>query len=130
MHPFRTLMLTVGLTALAHPALAQSAKLFDVTITNVTRAQSFTPFLVTTHAPEISLFLAGAPASPELEILAELVVEIGVFGIGLQRQVEQTLVAAGLGRLVRIEIAFVADDRRQAPAWQRAFGLLVDPASI
>jgi len=71
MHLFRTLMLIVGLTALAHPALAQSAKLFDVTITNVTRAQSFTPFLVTTHAPEVSLFVAGEPASAELEILAE-----------------------------------------------------------
>lgn len=71
MHTLRYFMLTLGLATLAHPALAESTKLFDVTITNITRAQSFTPILVTTHSPEISLFVAGEPASPELEILAE-----------------------------------------------------------
>ena len=66
-----SLSLALGTAFFASPALAQNGKLYDVTITNVTRAQTFTPFLVTTHSPEISLFVAGEPASRELEILAE-----------------------------------------------------------
>ena len=44
---------------------------FDVTITNITRGQTFTPFLVATHKPSISLFTLGMPASPQLATLAE-----------------------------------------------------------
>lgn len=44
---------------------------FDVTITNITREQSFTPILVATHKPVVSLFTLGSPASPELSELAE-----------------------------------------------------------
>ena len=74
--------------------------------------------------PVVRLGLDEARA--QLEVLAELIVKIGVLGIGFERQAEQALVAAGLARLLRIEIAVVADDERQAPARQRALGLLVD----
>ena len=44
---------------------------YDVTITNLTPGQTFTPQLLVSHTPDISLFEIGQPASMELEILAE-----------------------------------------------------------
>lgn len=44
---------------------------YEVTVTNVTRDQSFTPLLVVAHRRQVSLFQLGQPASPELEALAE-----------------------------------------------------------
>lgn len=50
---------------------ASADRTYTVTITNVTKGQTFTPILVVTHAPRVRLFEPGEPASPELEILAE-----------------------------------------------------------
>lgn len=44
---------------------------YEVTVTNVTRDQSFTPLLVVAHHPRVRLFAVGQEASPELEALAE-----------------------------------------------------------
>jgi len=71
----RTIALA-GLLALAvsAPALRADGKgsaVYEVTITNVTRDQTFTPFLVVAHRPSVSLFEVGQPASDELEALAE-----------------------------------------------------------
>lgn len=44
---------------------------FEVTITNLTRGQSFTPILVASHRAGVKLFELGQPASPELAVLAE-----------------------------------------------------------
>lgn len=44
---------------------------FEVTVTNLTRAQQFTPILLVTHRPALTLFTLGKPASDELRILAE-----------------------------------------------------------
>jgi len=44
---------------------------YEVKVTNLTKDQRFTPFLVVAHAPDVSLFTPGMPASPELEALAE-----------------------------------------------------------
>lgn len=44
---------------------------FEVTITNLTRGQQFTPVLVVTHKSSVKLFTLGQPASPALAILAE-----------------------------------------------------------
>ena len=44
---------------------------FEVTITNLTRGQQFTPILVATHKPTVKLFELGKPASTELATLAE-----------------------------------------------------------
>lgn len=67
-----SLALACGLT-LAAPAMANEneAGLYEVTITNLTRGQQFTPVLVVTHKPSVKLFELGKPASPELAILAE-----------------------------------------------------------
>lgn len=44
---------------------------YDVTVTNLTRGQVFSPIFVVTHRSSISLFEAGAAASAELAALAE-----------------------------------------------------------
>jgi len=44
---------------------------FEVTVTNLTRGQQFTPILVASHKPGVKLFELGSPASPQLETLAE-----------------------------------------------------------
>jgi hypothetical protein len=44
---------------------------YEVTITNLTRGQQFTPVLVASHRPGVKLFMAGEAASAELATLAE-----------------------------------------------------------
>ncbi len=44
---------------------------YDVTVTNMTKSQTFTPILVITHREGVKLFTPGLSASPELAILAE-----------------------------------------------------------
>lgn len=47
------------------------AELYEVTITNLTRGQIFSPVVAATHNRRLSLFTAGEPASPELAALAQ-----------------------------------------------------------
>jgi len=51
-------------------ALAQDRG-FEVTVTNLTRGQQFTPILVASHREGVRLFDLGSPASPQLATLAE-----------------------------------------------------------
>jgi hypothetical protein len=44
---------------------------FGVTVTNLTRGQTFTPVLVASHRKGVHLFTLGSAASPELATLAE-----------------------------------------------------------
>jgi hypothetical protein len=59
--------LAVGLGS----SLPANAADFEVTITNLTRGQQFTPILVASHKAGVKLFELGLPASPELATLAE-----------------------------------------------------------
>ena len=52
-------------------AFADKMKRYEVSITNTTKGQSFTPQLVATHKKSLSLFTLGEPASDSLELLAE-----------------------------------------------------------
>lgn len=64
----------IGLTmsVTAGSVLAGDRELcYEVTITNMTRGQVFTPVLVATHKKGVKLFTEGEPASDELEYLAE-----------------------------------------------------------
>ncbi len=54
----------------AHSAMASSIQ-YEVTITNLTRGNNFTPILVASHRSGIQLFELGSPASDELATLAE-----------------------------------------------------------
>ncbi len=48
-----------------------SEKAYEVTITNLTRAEAFTPILVLSHKRGVNLFQLGDPASEALSALAE-----------------------------------------------------------
>lgn len=52
-------------------AAAQARAHYEVTITNLTRGQQFTPFLAVSHRPSVALFTPGAAASAQLRALAE-----------------------------------------------------------
>ncbi len=52
-------------------ALADDSNLFEVSVTNLTAGQTFTPVLVASHMAGVTLFMLGQPASVPLEVLAE-----------------------------------------------------------
>lgn len=62
---FAALALTAGQAMADHPTT------YEVTVTNITQGQTFTPLLLATHNPSIALFELGAKAGIELEMLAE-----------------------------------------------------------
>ena len=68
-----TLLFALALLTTSIPALASSERLvtYEVTVTNLTGKQQFTPLLLVTHRPEVALFTLGQPASAELATLAE-----------------------------------------------------------
>ena len=69
---YRKCLLTLcGLACLTTPGFAQANHKYEVTITNLTRGQRFTPVLVASHTESVKLFELGAAASPQLRTLAE-----------------------------------------------------------
>ena len=64
-------ILTLILVFACSGAFAQNRNLYEVTITNITKGQTFTPQLVVTHERDSVLFELGQPASLGLEQLAE-----------------------------------------------------------
>jgi hypothetical protein len=71
-----TRLLLTGLTIVTPPAgqtraVEADSPRFEVTVTNLTRGQTFTPVLVASHREGVTLFTLGAPASPQLATLAE-----------------------------------------------------------
>lgn len=64
-------LLAAGVATLAMTTAAVADDFFEVTVTNATATQSFTPILVATHASESVLFRLGEPASAGLAVLAE-----------------------------------------------------------
>src|SRR5215470_330892 len=63
-------LMVTGLPA-APTAAAEEGLRYEVTITNLTRGQQFTPILVASHREGVQLFTLGRPASSELATLAE-----------------------------------------------------------
>ena len=68
---FKSRLLALTLTAFGAQAMAQDSLQYEVSITNMTQAQSFTPQLVVTHPGNVRLFRIGNEARETLEILAE-----------------------------------------------------------
>jgi len=62
---FVVLALSASQSYAGHPSS------YEVTITNITKGQTFTPIILATHRQSISLFELGSPASEALEIMAE-----------------------------------------------------------
>ncbi|MEM1112816.1 MAG: spondin domain-containing protein [Pseudomonadota bacterium] len=64
-------LLALSLLSFTAVATAQEAVDYEVTITNLTPGQTFTPQLVVTHTNGFRMFRLGEPASEGLEIMAE-----------------------------------------------------------
>lgn len=73
MKRFITMALPIALALSATMILPAKAddKMYDVTITNLTRGQTFTPILVVSHQRNLPLFELGHAASGELVAVAE-----------------------------------------------------------
>ena len=67
---FSLLLLTAVVASHARLA-AQSDARYSVTVTNLTKGQTFTPLLIATHTPAVRIFAPGTQASPQLQVLAE-----------------------------------------------------------
>ena len=67
-----TLLLAGILLALTlMPAAAMAGATYEITITNLTKGQAFTPFILVTHRRQVDLFEVGDEASDELAAIAE-----------------------------------------------------------
>jgi len=60
-----------GLLLASSAATAGKARVYDVTITNLTNSINFTPILVASHRKGVAIFEAGSAASDELTAIAE-----------------------------------------------------------
>lgn len=85
----RTAMILAAGLALSSSVLAGESKTYEVTVTNITPGQAFTPVLAVTHSDKAAIFELGAEASPELELLAEN---------GMTGPLEDVLLASGLAQ--------------------------------
>jgi Spondin_N len=91
-------VLTLALSAIfANAAQAADGWTYEVSITNITYQQQFTPLLLVTHEPSVKLFELGKPASAGLVTLAEEGNGAPLRGTldGL-RQVNMTVLGSGL----------------------------------
>ncbi|MFT5758611.1 MAG: hypothetical protein ACI9LM_003357 [Alteromonadaceae bacterium] len=57
--------------ALTSSSMAINAQQVEVSITNLTQGIYYTPFLISAHATDMSLYTLGEAASPELQMMAE-----------------------------------------------------------
>lgn len=63
--------LVLGATLLVGVASADDNRAFEVTVTNITKGEVFTPIMVAAHRHGVKLFEIGEPVDQDLEILAE-----------------------------------------------------------
>lgn len=61
----------LAVTLFSVPSYGSGGFYYEVSVTNMTRGQTFTPILVLTHRQGVHLFTPGAPASDALAMLAE-----------------------------------------------------------
>ena len=96
--------LVLSLSALvalaASPAFvsAQSDVRYSVTVTNLTKGQTFTPLLFATHTPAVRLFAPGTQISSQLQIVAEEgdTTMLAALLRGMTADVREVVVAGGL----------------------------------
>jgi hypothetical protein len=101
------LLVVAVLSLTAAPSRAEGTQ-YEVTVTNLTRGQSFTPILVATHEAGVTLFTLGEAASAELAILAEAG-DVGPLATALASRpevldVESSTGLLGPGKTVRITV--------------------------
>ncbi len=67
---YRKMTLTLGLALFSNVAAAMQGT-WEVTVTNLTQAQLFTPLVLIAHEDDYRMFSPGQPASEALEVMAE-----------------------------------------------------------
>lgn len=106
-HPLQALLLA-SVCALSTQAHADQFT-YKVSVTNLTRGQSFTPILLATHKPGLKIFRLGRPASDELATLAEsgntepLSLALKATGKTAQVKTAADLLEPGATRTIRIK---------------------------
>ena len=94
------LSLSALVALIASPAFvsAQSDVRYSVTVTNLTKGQTFTPLLFATHTPAVRLFAPGTQISPQLQIVAEEgdTAMLAALLRGMTADVREVVVAGGL----------------------------------
>lgn len=99
MHKFLVVTIfTIVAAAAVGPAAAQSDARYSVTVTNLTKGQTFTPLLFATHAPSVRLFAPGTQASSQLQMVAEEgdTTMLAALLRGMTTSVGEVVVAGGL----------------------------------
>lgn len=87
---------------------SRGSRVFEVSITNLTRGQTFTPILVATHSPRVEFFELGKPSGNGLAVLAEdgntavLASELASTGEVLDAQTIPGLLAPGATATIRV----------------------------
>jgi len=87
---------------------SRGSRVFEVSITNLTRGQTFTTILVATHSPRVEFFELGTPAGNGLAVLAEdgntsvLASELASTGAVLDAQTIPGLLAPGATATIRV----------------------------
>jgi Spondin_N len=101
------LSVTLGLSLVSILAVAEHSVRYEVTITNITPGQTFTPQLVVTHPRDVRLFELGTPASEPLAIMAEGgdtgPLTDSVAGVATDAQTIGGLLAPGMSASVVVE---------------------------
>ena len=77
---------------------AQSDARYNVTVTNLTKGQTFTPLVIASHTPGVRIFAPGTQASPQLQVLAEEGAPDMMVALlrGMTADVREVVTAAGL----------------------------------
>ena len=93
-----SLLLLTALVASHARLAAQSDARYSVTVTNLTKGQTFTPLLIATHTPAVRIFAPGTQASPQLQVLAEEGATDMLVTLlrGMTADVREVVTAAGL----------------------------------
>lgn len=111
---WKTLVLVVAVVGLLASSTAWASSAddegadYEVTVTNLTRGQSFTPILVASHKPGVQLFELGQPASAQLATVAEegatgpLAALLGTSPLVLDVRVGPGLLAPGQSRTITV----------------------------
>ena len=85
--------------------------MYEVTITNLTRGETFTPFMVATHKKGTHIFRLGEPASPELAAIAEggdfgpLSTQLMDSGVAYDIATNGALLAPGASTTIMVKMA-------------------------
>lgn len=107
------IIMVVAVLGLTGTAMAQT---YNVTVTNITAMQFFTPLLFVSHSPAVGLFQVGDPASVELEEVAEggntMPLQMSLAASGATADIQALMDVLPPGESVTVSLMTTADMNR------------------